>query len=112
MQAEIAETILGTGVLNEATDDPTALTDELMSGRGLLTTDVTCLINAMETTILSMITRVLVVSHLLSTDKVTTVLPGTMMNGQQLPVLRITNNHPLRMVEMTDGCHRHPSRLL
>jgi len=106
MQAEIVGMILGTGVLNGTTDDTIALNDELMRGHGLLTTDVTRLINVLGTTIISMITRVLVALPQLSTDKMTTVPPGTMVDGQQLLVLRITN-HPLRMAEMTDGCHRH-----
>jgi len=112
MRAEIAEMILGTGVLNGTTDDTTALTDDLMSGRGLLTTDVTRLINVLGTTIASMITRVLATLRQLSTDKMTTVPPDTTVDGQQLLVLRIINNCPFRMVEMTDGCHRHPPLLL
>jgi hypothetical protein len=112
MQAEIAEMILGTRVLNGTTNDTIVLTDEPMSGRGLLTTDVISLINATEISIVSMMVRVLVALDLLSTDKVTTALPGTMMNGQQLLVPRITNNHPLRMVKTTGGCHHRPSLLL
>jgi len=112
MQAENAKTTLGTGALNRITGDTIALTDELMSGPGLSTIDVTRLINVMETAIVSMTARVLVALRLLSTDKVKTVLPGTMMSGRYLFALRITNNHPSRMVEMTDGCHHHPSLLL
>ena len=112
MWAEIVEMILGTGVLNGTTDDTIALTDELMSGRGLLTTDVTHLINVLGTAIVSMITRVLAALHQLSTDKMTTVSPGTTADGQQLLVLRITSNRLFRMVEMTDGCRRHPPLLL
>ena len=111
MQGENLEMIPGTGAPNGKTDDTIALTDGLMSGRGLLTIDVTHLISVMETTIGSMITRVLVVLRLLSTDKVTTVLPDTMMNGQRLLVLRITSRHPLRMAEMIDGCHYRPPLL-
>ena len=111
MQSEIAEMILGTGVLNGIIDDTIVLNDGLMSGRGLSTTDVTRLINVVETTVVSMITRILVVLRLLSTGKVTIVLPGPMVDGQQLPALRITNNYPLRMAEMTDGCHHHPPLL-
>lgn len=82
MQAENMETIPGTGALNRITGDMIALTDELMSGPGLSTIDVTRPTNAMETTIVNMTTRILIVLCLLSTDKVTTVLPGTMMSGQ------------------------------
>ena len=112
IQAEVVEMILVTGVLNGTTDDTTDLTDEPMSARGLLTTDVSRLINALGTTIVSMIPRVLVALLQLSTDKVTIVLPGTTVDGQRLLVLRTTNNHPLRTVWMTDGCHRHPPLLL
>lgn len=105
------EAILGKGAPNGTTDDTIALTDELMSGPGLLTIDATRLINVMGTTIVSMITRVLVVLFLLSIDKVTTMLPDNLMSGQQL-VLRITNNHQLRMAEATDGCHHRPPLLL
>lgn len=85
--------ILGTGVLNGTADGTIVLTDELMSGPGSSTTGVTHLINVVETTIVSMITRVLVALRPLSTDKVTTVLPGTLV------------------AQMTDGCHPHPSLL-
>ena len=111
MLAENQGMILGTGAPNGTTDDTIALTGELMSGHGLLTTDVTRLINVMETTAVSMITPVPVVLRLLSTDKVTTVLPGIMMSGQQLLGLR-TISHPLRIVEVTDGCNHHPPHLL
>ena len=110
--AESLEMILRAGALRGTTNETIAFTDELMSGRGLLTTDVTRLINVTGTTVVRMITLVLVVLHLQSTDKVTTALPGTMMNGRRLLVLRITNNHPFRMVGMIDECHRHPPLLL
>ena len=112
MRVEIVEMILGTGVLNGTTDDTTALTDELMNGHGLLITDVTRLINVLGTTIVNMITRVLAALRQLSTDKMTTVPPDPMADGQQLLVLRIISNCPFRMVEMTDGCHHHPPLLL
>lgn len=112
MQAESLGTVPGTGALNGTTSGTAALTADLMSDHALLTTDATRLINVMVTTIVSMITRVLVVLPLPPTDRVTTVLPGIMMSAQQLLVLRITNNHLLRMVEMTDGCHHHPPLLL
>jgi len=112
MWEEIAEMILGTRVLNGTTDETIALTDELMSGRGLLTTDVTRLINVLGTTTVGMITRVLIALRQLSTDKMTTVPPGTTADGQQLLVLRIPNNRLFRMVEMTDGCPHHPPLLL
>ena len=112
MWAEIAEMILGTGVLNGTTDDTIGLTDELMNGRELLITDVTHLINVLGTTIVSMITCVLVALRQLSTDKMTTVPPGTTADGRRLLVTRIINNRLFRMVEMTDGCRHHPSLLL
>ena len=112
MQAENLGVIPVTGALNETTDDTIALTGELMSDPALLTIDVTRLISVMETTIVSMITRVLVVLPLLSTDRVTIVLLGPMMNGQQLLALRTINNHPPRMMDMTDGCNRRPPLLL
>lgn len=105
MQPENLEMILGIGVLNGITDGTTVLTARPMTGHGLLTTDVIHLIIVTRTTVVSMITRVLSVLRLLSTDKLTIMLPGIMMSG-----VRITNN-PLRMVAMTDGCH-HPPLLL
>ena len=112
MRAESPGAVPGTGALNGMIGGTVALTADLMSDRALLTTDVIRLINVMETTIVSMIARVLVVLPLLPTDKVTTVLPGIMMSARQLLVLRITNNHLLRMVEMTDRFHHHPPLLL
>ena len=112
MQAENSKMIPGTGVLNGITDGTIALTTELMTDHALLTTDVTRLINVMETTIVNMIIRVLSVLPLLSIDKVTTILPDTMMRCLQLLVLRAINSRLFRMVTMTDGCHCHPPLLL
>jgi hypothetical protein len=107
MQIETSEMILGTGVLNGTTDVTTASTAESTTGRGLLTTDVICLISVTRTTVASTKTRVPPVLCLLSTNKVTTILPGTMMKG-----LRTANNHPPKMLMMTDGCrHRPPPQL-
>ena len=112
MQTESLGKVPGTGALNGTIGGTAALAVDLMSDRALLTTDVTRLINVMETTIVSMINCVLVVLPLLPTDRVTTVFPGIMMSAQQLLVLRITNNHLLRMVEMTGRCHHRPLLLL
>ena len=111
IKTENPEMIPRKGALNGTTDDTIALAGELMTDPASLTTDVTRLISAMETTTASMIARVLRASPLLSTDRVTTVLLGIMMSDRQLFVLRITNNHPLRVV-MTDGCHHRPPLLL
>jgi hypothetical protein len=111
MQAKSPGMILGIGVPNGITDDTIALTAELMT-RHTLTAGATRLTNVMGTAIVNMIIRVLSVLRLLSTDKVTTRLPGTMMSCPQPLVQRIINNHQLRMVAMTDGCHRHPPLLL
>lgn len=112
MRVEGSEMILGIGLLNGTTDDTIALVAEPMTGHALSTTDVTRLINATETTIVNMIIRVLSVLRLLSTNKVMTILPGTTMNCLQLPVLRTINDHPFRMLTMTNGCHHHPPLLL
>ena len=102
--------IPGMGVLKGITDDTIALTAEMMTGHALLTTDATRLINALETTTVNMLIRVLSVLRQMSTDKVTTMLPGTMMSYLQL-LVRIISDHPLRMITMTDGCHHHPPLL-
>lgn len=112
MQPENSEMTLGIGVLNGITDDTIALPAKLMTGHALLTTDATRLIKVTERTIVNMMIRVLSVLRLLSTDKVTIILPGTMMSCLQLLVLRTINNRPLRIVTMTDGCHHHPPLLL
>lgn len=109
IKAENLEMIPRRGAPNGTTDDTIALVDELTTDPASLTTDVTRLTSAMGTTVSTM-ARVLELLPLLSTDRVTIVLLVIMMSDQQLLVLRITNNHPLRAV-MTDGCY-HRSLLL